>query len=271
VVQLDMSVPFTAARGRNAGYAQLASSGAAEFVHFCDGDCTLLGSWLKAGLAAHLADPGLGVVFGRLRERYPERSLYNRIIDWEWDMPVGEAQVFGGVILMRRVAFDSIGGYTPGLIAGEDDDCAQRLRARGWRVQRLDADMGFHDVNMMRFSQWWKRSVRAGHATAQVGRLFPEHYRPQRLRIFFWALVLPLVAVLAAVAVSPWMILPILGLYGLSFGRMVSRFLKRGSPMSDAVGLAGLVTLSKFPNLQGFALFWWRRFRHVPHTLIEYK
>ena len=42
VVQLDMSIPFTAARARNEGFAALnAGAQAPDYVQFIDGDCQL--------------------------------------------------------------------------------------------------------------------------------------------------------------------------------------------------------------------------------------
>ena len=45
VVRLDMTAPFTAARARNAGLAELAKA-APDFVQLIDGDCTLDPDWL---------------------------------------------------------------------------------------------------------------------------------------------------------------------------------------------------------------------------------
>ena len=41
VVELDMSIPFTAARARNAGVDALREEGLPEFLQFIDGDCIL--------------------------------------------------------------------------------------------------------------------------------------------------------------------------------------------------------------------------------------
>src|SRR5260370_37240942 len=46
-VELDLSVPFTAARARNAGLARLLDvQPGIEFVQFVDGDCEVVGGWL---------------------------------------------------------------------------------------------------------------------------------------------------------------------------------------------------------------------------------
>src|SRR5580658_1507129 len=53
VVELDLSVPFTAARARNAGFARLSQDDdSIECVQFVDGDCELAGEWLSDAAAA---------------------------------------------------------------------------------------------------------------------------------------------------------------------------------------------------------------------------
>ena len=82
VVELDMSVPFTAARARNAGVAGLlAKTKAVEFIQFLDGDCHLDADWIGHGLTAMTKDPRLGIVTGWRSELHPERSVYNAICD----------------------------------------------------------------------------------------------------------------------------------------------------------------------------------------------
>ena len=58
-------------------------------------------------------------------------------------------------------------GYIEHMIAGEDPEVCVRLRQHGWKLRRLDIPMTRHDVAMRHFSQWWKRTVRSGHAYAE--------------------------------------------------------------------------------------------------------
>ena len=46
-----------------------------------------------------------------------------------------------------------------------------RLRAAGWQIWRLPEEMTLHDAAMTRLSQWWKRSMRGGHAYAEGASL----------------------------------------------------------------------------------------------------
>ena len=71
VVELDLSIPFTAARARNAGLARVADlvpEGA--FVQVLDGDCELDPGWIDTARAVLEAEPDLAVVCGRRRERF---------------------------------------------------------------------------------------------------------------------------------------------------------------------------------------------------------
>ena len=67
VVELDMTLPFTAARARNAGVAELQDD--CELVQFVDGDCTLDPDWMTAATTFLIDHPDAAVVCGRRRER----------------------------------------------------------------------------------------------------------------------------------------------------------------------------------------------------------
>ena len=69
VVELDMSIPFCAARARNAGYQRLVeSSPYVSFVQFVDGDCELIDDWLGFAVESLLSLSDHAVVAGWLRE-----------------------------------------------------------------------------------------------------------------------------------------------------------------------------------------------------------
>ena len=71
VVELDLSVPFTAARARNAGAERLLQfDGGVQFVQFVDGDCEVVSGWLDRALRVLKERPDVAVVYGRRRERY---------------------------------------------------------------------------------------------------------------------------------------------------------------------------------------------------------
>ncbi|MDB5296995.1 MAG: family glycosyltransferase, partial [Phycisphaerales bacterium] len=102
VVDLDMSVPFSAARARNEGMDRLlAIAPDVTYVQMVDGDCEVLPTWISRAKQELDARPEAAVVCGRRRERFPEASVYNRLADLEWDTPVGEAKSCGGDAMFR--------------------------------------------------------------------------------------------------------------------------------------------------------------------------
>lgn len=183
-----MAQPFTAARARNAGIAQLPEN--VELVQFLDGDCVLQEGWLAQAQAFLTARQDVAVVCGRRREMYPQVSVYNQLIDGEWDTPIGEARACGGDALMRVDALRAVGGYRDDLVAGEEPEMCLRMRQAGWTIWRLDAEMTAHDAQITRISQWWKRTKRAGHAFAEGAALHgapPErHWVSETRRALIW-------------------------------------------------------------------------------------
>lgn len=171
VVDLDLSTPFTAARARNAGLARLLEIAPhLEFVQFVDGDCEVHANWLAAGTGALRAEEKLAAVSGRLRERFPEKSLYNRLADIEWDRPIGLEKSCGGNAMFRVSAVQQVGGYDATLIAGEEPELCARLRANGWLIRRIADEMALHDLAMFSQRQWLTRAKRHGFAMLEVSR-----------------------------------------------------------------------------------------------------
>jgi len=170
VVELDMSKPFSAARARNAGFERLNDK--VKFIQFVDGDCEIVTGWIERARQELEQRPDVAVVCGRRRERHPEASIYNRIADIEWDTPIGEAQSCGGDSMMRADAFAAAGGFDSSVVAGEEPELCQRLRANGWKILRINAEMTLHDAAMVHMRQWWRRSVRGGYGTMDVASRF---------------------------------------------------------------------------------------------------
>src|SRR5258706_16021257 len=49
VIELDRSIPFSASRARNSGFAAPREMGELECVQFVDGDCEILPEWIESG------------------------------------------------------------------------------------------------------------------------------------------------------------------------------------------------------------------------------
>jgi GT2 family glycosyltransferase len=275
VINLDLSIPFTMARGRNAGFRHLvAQSPDLKYVQFIDGDCELVDGWVDAAIAKLESDSQLAIVCGRRRERFPERSIYNRLADMEWNTPVGEAEACGGDALMRVEAIQTVGGYNEALIAGEEPDMCVRLRKLGWKIERIEAEMTLHDAEMTQFRQWWKRSIRGGWAMAAWSDLHsapPERYRVRENRKHWsWVLGLPLFAIGLVWFTSGISLLAFLG-YLLLYWKVYQYRLNRGDSKADARLYAGFCIFGKIPESIGQVNYWLTKLRGKPATLIEYK
>ncbi len=190
VVGLDMSLPFSAARARNAGFERLKHiAPGVEYVQFVDGDCEIVGGWIDAAKQTLDSRADVAAVCGRRRERFPEKSVYNRLADVEWNTSIGEAKSCGGDAMMRVAAFEQAGGFDASIVAGEEPELCQRMRGAGWKILRIDAEMTLHDSAMLHFRQWWKRAIRSGYGAMDVSTrfgsqgLFVKQVRSAR----FWA------------------------------------------------------------------------------------
>ena len=274
VVELDSELPFSAARARNAGFDFIHTrKPELEFVQFVDGDCELDPAWIECAQAAMVA-PDLAVVCGRRRERHPERSIYNRLCDMEWDTPVGEALACGGDSLMRGEAFASVDGFDASVVAGEEPDLCLRLRQKGWKVRRLDAEMTLHDADMMHFSQWWKRMLRAGYAYAEGVRRYGvrehAHYGRNLMSAFFWGGAIPIVSLGLMSRSGGWLLIWA-GAWSFLALRVYTSRVKRDFPPSARLSYAVSSAVGKLPAFFGASLYIVRKLFSRPSHPIEYK
>lgn len=166
-----------AAIGRNAGWRRAAS----DLILFLDGDTVLHPDFARAACDALARDPSLAAAWGHRREIHPEASIYNRVLDLDWVYPPGLTEFCGGDVLMRRRVLVETGGFDERLIAGEEPELCRRIRARGYRILHIDCPMTGHDLQIMRWSQYWRRATRAGHAYAEVSERFRNSEDP------FWS------------------------------------------------------------------------------------
>lgn len=275
VVALDLSIPFTAARARNAGRAALGPQ--VRLIQFVDGDCALQPGWLATARTALEADPGLAAVFGRRREIAPHASVYNWLCDVEWAVPPGPVRQFGGDVMLRADALDQAGGYPEEMIAGEEPDLSLRLGARGWRIACLPAEMTLHDAAMTRFGQWWRRVERSGHAYAELAARHPGVYDRRVRGALLWGAIVPGAALLLLVASlaarSGWFALAGLAVAALPLLQALRiwwRERRYRSPR-EALLWSAFLMLDKPPHALGIARYWLSRLSGRRTPLIEYK
>ena len=277
VIELDPARPFSAARARNEGFAALMTARPqTAFVQFLDGDCTLLAGWLESAARSMDADPARAAVIGPLQERRPEASIYNRLCALEWKSPAGDLSNFGalgGIMLVRAEVFARLGGFNEKVIAGEDSEFGVRVGAAGLKITKISVAMATHDADILRFGQWWRRAVRAGHAIGQRfslnGRGPMRDCARERRSVLVWGVSLPLIIVLLAPFTFGFSLL-LAGGY-LVLGQRIARYrLAQGDSRPDARLYARFVVIGKFAEAVGLLKFHLNnvagRFR-----IIEYK
>jgi cellulose synthase/poly-beta-1,6-N-acetylglucosamine synthase-like glycosyltransferase len=249
---------------------------------FLDGDCEVADGWLARAKAEMEARPRAGVVCGRRRELFPEASVYNRLVDLEWDSPIGEAVACGGDSVIRGEAFEQVGGFDPTASAGEEPELCQRLRQAGWSVWRIDAEMTRHDLGMTRFRQWWRRQYRSGYNGLDIltrfpgqDRLFEKDLKRSRIWAIGWPLMVvgaALIAILSGLSggciFAFWCIAFALPLQML---RLAFKIRSRVDSPRTALAYGVLTMLGKWANLAGQVGYILDRRRGKMARLIEYK
>jgi GT2 family glycosyltransferase len=284
VVELDLAIPFTAARARNEGLRRLRERHPGiALVQFIDGDCELVRGWIEAARRTILASPDVAVVCGRRRERFRDATVFNRLCDLEWDTPVGPAEACGGDALMRIAALEQVGGFDASLIAGEEPDLCLRLRRAGFSIMRIAEDMTLHDAAMTRASQWWRRTIRSGFASAQAVARYGSGAREGDRRCVrsavVWTVVLPALALAAILFAwtrvsveTAWLVagFVVAGLCA-QIARIALRRPTRGAGPGDAWLYACSCMAGKLPEAVGMLRYLVVRARGLSPRLIEYK
>lgn len=277
VVELRTPPGMSAARARNEGFARLtAEHRAPQFAFFIDGDCILDSKFLPHAAAVMASDGQAAVIVGQLMELEPERNVFGRLAALEWASGAGEIVDFGnlgGIMLVRADDFQRVGGFDPNFIAGEDSELGIRLFLAGRKIIKIDRPMAAHRMEMNSFGQWWKRSVRAGHALGQ--RYFRHGRSPLKdsRKAFFSTLVYGMLipaVVLAAMAFNRPILLPAAALYLVPAFGFARHYRSRGASFRDAITGAIFGILSKFANAVGVLKFLANRLRGR-FTIIEYK
>lgn len=272
IVNLDMTKHFTAARARNAGFkALLEQKPDLTYVQFVDGDCLVAENWIKNACGYLNDNADVAIVCGRRKELHPEASFYNHLCDIEWNTPIGEAKACGGDALMRADILHSIGGFNDTLIAGEEPEMCIRIRQAGYKIWRLDYEMTFHDAAIFKFSQWWKRSMRAGYAFAQGSYMHgapPEyHWVKESRRSWLWGFILPIV-MLTGFLIKPVWGFTVAGLFILQLFRLT---FKNKTPFLFSLKQSGFSMIGKIAEAIGQMKFLRSQLSNRQSKLIEYK
>ncbi|HWJ69471.1 MAG TPA: glycosyltransferase [Sphingobium sp.] len=277
VVELDPATPLSAARGRNEGFAALTARWPdMDYMLFLDGDCLLKSSFPAAAARTMDERADVAVVVGKLHEKAAPDNIYSRLATLEWFSATGDIRDFGdlgGIMMVRAADFRSVGGFDPRMIAGEDSEFGVRLALADRIVTKIDCPMAEHDACITAFDQWWKRSVRAGHALAER---YMKHggapiydCRREFFRTIVWGIALPLAAFVPAWWTDGASLLLLLA-YPLGALKVAIGSRRRGRSLSDAMLEARFSLYHKVANTIGLVKYFWRRLTGQTR-IMEYK
>ncbi len=264
----------SAALGRNEGWQAARGS----FVLFLDGDTVLHPEFVASALA-EFSVQRVAVVWGHRRELFPNKSLYNRALDLDWIYAPGLTEYCGGDALFRRSVLAKTNGFDASLIAGEEPELCRRIGALGFDILHVDRPMTAHDLAITRWSQYWKRCTRSGHAFAEVS----ERFRNTEQR--FWSgeaarnrnrCLAITMFLLAGVAGSIFLRSPLpFAIYCVCFAFFSIRSAWKAAWKTDdrvALMLYGLHShVQQIPIYFGQLHYKWSRWRGTRLALFEYK
>lgn len=209
VATIDIDPPHPcAAVARNVGW-KIAQY---PFVFFLDADTTVDPFFVRKA-SGLFTDKTVAAVCGHRREQFPERSIYQRVFDLDWIYPTGEVEFFGGDAIVRKDVLLQAGGYEVSLAVGEEPELCLRIRASGYKIIRLNVPMTKHDLNILTFSQYWRRCQRTGYAYADVSHCFSCYGRQLWAKESSHNLLKGggmILLMLLLVAVLPWSVFPFL-------------------------------------------------------------
>ncbi len=273
VVELDMSIPFTAARARNAGVELLARDDSIEYIQFVDGDCEMEPNWLDCAVNHLESNTEVACVAGVLQEKHKDRSIYNLLCAMEWNTPTGIVNTTGGIFMCRANIFHQVGGFNDSLICGEEPDLCFRIREIGFKIGKIQNSMAFHDANMLHFKQWWLRTKRSGFAYASAAQLRNKSLLvcDKVLNILLWGIISPLLIVLAN------LLFPLYGLYILAVYpiQIIRIFLnlkrQRKESKKELFIYACFLVLGKLPESTGVLSFILQNYTQKKVKILEYK
>jgi glycosyltransferase involved in cell wall biosynthesis len=175
---------YSAYHARNVG-ARVASG---RWLLFLDADCRPAPNLLDAYLAESIPSD-CGAVAGQILGEPDQRSLAARYARSRklFDHADGLIQAHGGGaaagnVLVRRAAFEEVGGFTEGIRSGGDLDLCRRLQAAGWHLAFRSHALVYHR-HRASLPSLLVAIARYGAGAAWLNERYPGSSPPWRLRI----------------------------------------------------------------------------------------
>jgi glycosyltransferase involved in cell wall biosynthesis len=139
-----------------------------EIIHFIDGDMTMDSGYLRKAVR-FLAVDKIGCVIGDVQERGSERSLLSRVLNYPWaSRKTGFVEAPGGGGTFRKSVLETIEGYNPWILKGQETEIGYRIREEGYRIYKIDHLMAIHDYGINRLDDLFKRSYRMGSSYGMI-------------------------------------------------------------------------------------------------------
>ena len=129
--------------------------------------------------------------------------------------------------------------------------------------------MTLHDADIKSFSAWWKRTVRAGHAYAELF-VTHRHWAREVVSILLYGLAIPVLA-LGLAPLTFGASLALFTAYAWLYLRVRAHRLRKGDSRADAALYARFCVIAKLPQLVGMVRYAVKRLGGGPPEIIEYK
>lgn len=269
-IVLDKLAPINASRARNTGFNTIILENPdLAYIHFMDGDCELYPNWLEHAVKALDQSPEIGVVCGRLHEKYKNKNIYTRLCDMDWYVKPGEVAACGGIATIRRSVFDNMHGFDEKLIAGADPELYFRIRNAGNKIVCLPVDMGTHDSNMQYFSQYWKRSVKTGYGYAH-NKFSWGGWDKQYKSALLWGGLFPFLIFFISILIDFSLLLSFF-IYPLQMIRIFIKYDRKELSTKNKFIYSLLCVIGKFSEFQGIVRYHLSAILKNTHHIIEYK
>lgn len=267
-VELDNSIPLSAARARNAGYDWIRKTGKdIYYIHFIDGDCELDPDWLEKAVQCLEQEGTIGAVCGRLREKHKNKSMFSKLSDMGWYIKPGEIEACGGIVTIRRDVFEKLTGFDDSFIAGEEPEFYYRLRKEGYKIFCIDEEMGTHDGDITNYRQWFIRSSRTGFAYGNAEMW--GYWHKERRSLIIWGGIFPFLFIAGLIWYLPLSIAVIL----LYIIQIIRNYNGLEIPYSrrEKLLMATFFMVDKFSEFFGYLKYKVKKWSGKKQTLIEYK
>ncbi|MGH9509180.1 MAG: glycosyltransferase [Terriglobales bacterium] len=129
-----------------------------EYLSFIDSDCLVPENYFDRAMEVFRAVPADAA--GCECELPPEAGWMEETwVRLHWIQDGYVSYLYGANFLIRRSAFEKVGGFDEGLLTGEDAELAQRLLAAGFKVYRAQAISAVHLRNPKTLYAFFQKQI----------------------------------------------------------------------------------------------------------------